>query len=531
MGPVIKRLTDPVSPCAPATGPDFLFERTRHPGIALDRVQTEGKTPLRVMKFGGTSVGDASCIRRVIGIVHGAARDHQLVVVVSAMNGVTNRLIEAASRSVEGDSSSVASILGALRQKHEMAATELISSASERDRVIRKMKELFEQADHLCREIIHMRQLTPRASDSVSSLGERLSTPIISAALGGRGVASEAIEATELVVTDACHGAAEPQMDLTRERSRTRLLSLLQRGVVPVVTGFIGATVEGTLTTLGRGGSDYSATILGAALDADEIVIWKDVDGVLTADPRLVPAARIIPEISYSQAAELAQFGAKVLHPKTLRPVIPQGIPVRIRNTFALEEHGTKISMTGPAGDVGVRTVTAMNDVALITLGGAALADAADRLSLVSAAITAVRADSLLIFQSSPASDIRVVVPSALANLAIDALSRAFANELACSQAAGITVDLNVALVTAAGWNAHDTAPLAKYVSDAVGCLSVSVTASEQDSQRANLSFVVAPKDVQAALTAIHGELGPGDVKPHTLSVKTTCCGRASSRR
>src|SRR6266545_3392561 len=234
---------------------------------------------LRVMKFGGTSVGNAECIRRVADIVARAAGEGPVVAVVSAMGGVTNRLMEAAQASTSGD----------------------------------------------------------------TSAGERLSARLLASALRESGVDATAVEAIELIVTDNHSGRAEPLMAETRERATARLEPLLAERSVPVVTGFIGATVDGKLTTLGRGGSDYSATILGAALDAKEIIIWTDVDGVLTADPRLVAEARTLQEISYNEAAELAYFGAKVLHPKTLRPVSEAGIPVWIRNSFFPQREGTKI--------------------------------------------------------------------------------------------------------------------------------------------------------------------------------------------
>ncbi len=293
----------------------------------LDRRRTERprKKPLRIMKFGGTSVGNASCIRRVVEIIREASQQSNVLVVVSAMSGVTNKLVEAATQSEAGERDQVGVIFEQLREQHDAAVAALIRSPLERKRLGQKMHAIFDEGDHLCQGTILLRELTLRARDSISSLGERLSAPLVAAALADYGVASEAIEATELVVTDSCHGAAEPRMDLTRERCQARLRPLLQQGIVPVVTGFIGATEEGVLTTLGRGGSDYSATILGSAVDADEVIIWTDVDGVLTADPRLVPAASTIPEISYLEAAELAYFGAKVLHPKTLRPVTLSG--------------------------------------------------------------------------------------------------------------------------------------------------------------------------------------------------------------
>src|ERR1700728_3178698 len=328
------------------------------------------KKPLQVMKLGGTSVGDASCIVCVCAIVKDAARKKSVLVVVSAMSGVTNRLIEAATRAEAGERDNAALLIDSLRKQHDLALNALIRNADTKKRLTRRIEALLNEATRLCDGTALIRELTPRTLDSVSSLGERLSAPLVAAALKECGVETEAIEATELIVTDGYHGAAEPAIDRTRERCEVRLRPLLQKGIVPVVTGFIGATPEGVLTTLGRGGSDYSATILGAAIAADEIIIWTDVNGVLSADPRLVPEARTIPEISYREAAELAYFGAKVLHPKTLRAVIAAKIPVWIRNSFAPERTGTKITPRGRTNGGGVKALTAIRDVALITVGG-----------------------------------------------------------------------------------------------------------------------------------------------------------------
>src|SRR5579871_304250 len=288
--------------------------------VGLLQTNAEAMRPLRVMKFGGTSVGDATCMGKVVEIILSASREFDLAVVVSAMSGVTNKLVEAASQAEAGNVERVNEILRQLRARHDTALKTLIQSPVEQKRISVRMDALFEEAERLCKGTIFLRELTPRVRDAISSLGERLSVPLIAAALQQAGVASEAIEATELVVTDSSHGAADPWLDLTRERCETRLLPLVRNGIVPIVTGFIGSTSEGVLTTLGRGGSDYSATILGAALAADDVEIWTDVDGILTADPRLVPTACTISEVSYREAAELAYFGAKVLHPKTLRP-------------------------------------------------------------------------------------------------------------------------------------------------------------------------------------------------------------------
>src|SRR5215471_6261073 len=315
------------------------------------QIRKDGNRPLRVMKFGGTSVGDASCIGRVIEIIRRASVESDVVVVVSAMAGVTNKLISAASRSEAGDYPRAVGILEELQTQHEIASRALISSPCGLDRMQRKTQAVLQQGEDLCRRTSLSRQLTPQIRDAVSSLGERLSAPLVAEALTEQGIPSEAIEATEILVTDSCFGGAEPLMDLTRDRCESRIQPLLEKGVIPVITGFLGVTVDGELTTLGRGGSDYSATILGAALPAEEVIIWTDVDGVLTSDPRLVPGACTIPAISYREAAELAHFGAKVLHPKTLRPLLHTDIPLWIRNTFSPEKSGTKVTPEGPSSD------------------------------------------------------------------------------------------------------------------------------------------------------------------------------------
>jgi len=322
------------------------------------------------MKFGGTSLGDGSCIARVVRIVGDAAAESRVVVVVSAMSGVTNRLIEAAHEARAGNSTAVAKSFAEMRSRHEEVVAALIPAVVERGGLQGKLHELFLEGERLCEATILSRELMPRILDAISGLGERLCAPIVAAALAQAGVRSEAIEATELVVTDSIHGEAEPLIESTRKRCQSRLTPLVAKGVVPVVTGFIGATEDGVLTTLGRGGSDYSATLLGAAAGADEVVIWTDVNGLLTADPKLVPEACTIPEISYREAAELAHFGAKVLHSKTLRPVLQYGIPVRIKNTFDPAVPGTKITSAGPRKASEVNTKLSTGVIAITRVGG-----------------------------------------------------------------------------------------------------------------------------------------------------------------
>jgi aspartate kinase len=471
---------------------------------------------LRVIKFGGTSVGDAYSIAKVVEIIRAAARESDVVVVASAMSGVTNRLLEAASQSEAGNERIVEHILKQLRQDHDAALNVLVQSPEEKNRIRQRTDELFQEGTRLCQGTMLLRELTLRARDAISSLGERLSVPLVAAALKESGVASQAIEATELVVTDSSHGAADPWLDLTRDRCESRLRPLLQQGIVPVVTGFIGATAEGVLTTLGRGGSDYSATILGAVLDANDVVIWTDVDGLLTADPRLVPGAQTIPEISYREAAELAYFGAKVLHPKTLRPVVQRGIPLWIRNTFAPEKPGTKITSIGNSRSGGVTALTAISDAALITVGGPGIAGVPDVLGRTFATTRELRADVLLISQSSSQNDICLVVPSSLAKRTVEELRREFAQDLAYEQVEHITLDSTVAIVTVVGKKIRNISGIVGRTFSALGRENVDTIAIAHGASECNISFVVAKKDMQTALVATHREFRLGALNSQT---------------
>jgi bifunctional aspartokinase / homoserine dehydrogenase 1 len=493
---------------------------TRRAGIFQDesvhahaerrRSERSPKKPLVVLKFGGTSVGDACCIRRVTEIIRAASRESNVAVVVSAMSGVTNKLLEAATSSETGNRSHVAAILEELRMRHSEAAEALIRSGTGRNRINRKVRTLFQEADALCQGTILLRELTLRARDAIASLGERLSARLVAAVLADSGLASEAIDATEVVVTNSCYGGAEPLVDLTRERCKTRVHPLIRQGTIPVVTGFIGATTEGIVTTLGRNGSDYSATILGAALDADEVIIWSDVDGVLTVDPRLVPGVRRIPEISYREAAELAYFGAKVLHPKTLRPLVQSGTPVWIRNTFAPERPGTKITRAGSSNGGAVKALTAIRDAALITVGGPGMLGVTDVLGRTFKATAAVQANVLLSSQSSSQNEICLVVSSALADRTVEALKREFALDLAHEKAEHVTLNPNVAIIALVGENMRSVSGIVGRTFGALDRGNINIIAIAQGSSACSISFVVPRNDMKATLIATHREFGLG---------------------
>ncbi|MFZ0967320.1 MAG: aspartate kinase [Candidatus Acidiferrales bacterium] len=461
---------------------------------------------LCVMKFGGTSVGDASCIRRAAEIARAAGERQQVVVVVSAMSGVTNRLIEGARRAEAGEEDHVSPLVHELKTQHQAALDALVQDPRARTAIASAHAGVLGELDRMLRGTALLRELTPRALDAISGIGERLSAPLLAGAITQLGRRSVPVSATEVIVTDSHHGRAEPLMAQTHARSEARLRPLLNDGVVPVVTGFIGSTLQGVQTTLGRGGSDYSATILGAALGAGETIIWTDVDGVKTADPRLVPEARTLPEISYNEAAELAYFGAKVLHPNTLRPVTAANVPVWIRNSFEPEKRGTRIMAGGKSTGGGVKALTAIRDVTLVTVGGPGIVGLTDVLARSFAATSATRANVLFVTQSSSQNDICLVIPTADEKRTVAALREAFAPEVEEHTVDHISEDRNVAIVAAVGENMRGTPGVAGRTFDALGREGINIIAIAQGSSEYNISCVVEESTMQRAVKALHAE-------------------------
>ena len=279
----------------------------------------------RILKFGGTSVADAAAVERVTGVVreHGGPRP---VVVVSALAGATDALLAAADAAADGHPRGIAPRLDALLERHARIANLLVRPEA-RKALLGGLEAARSEIARLLDRVEQEPDRRAALRDEIASYGERLSASLLAAALAGAGVAGRYVDSRHCLITDATHGRAKPLLPVTLERTRAALTPLLDDGLVPVLGGYIAATVDGITTTLGRGGSDYSAALVGAALDAREIQIWTDVSGVLTADPRVVPGARTVPSLSYAEAAELAYFGAKVLHPKTIQPAMDRDIP------------------------------------------------------------------------------------------------------------------------------------------------------------------------------------------------------------
>jgi aspartate kinase len=319
-----------------------------------------------VMKFGGTSVENAAAIERVARIVRGRVK-RKPVVVVSAMAGVTNALVRMAEAAVRRDLQSALDELSHIKQQHEVAARALTTGTS-LDQLLSNFDKNFEALELLLKGIAALVELSPRSSDLVFSYGEVLSSLMVAEAFRSAGLAAVHADSRQLIVTDNAHMAAQPNFDLTAARLQAEIGQLLTASRIPVMGGFIAGTADGTVTTLGRGGSDYSAAIIGAALSAESIEIWTDVEGMLTTDPRLCPEAQRISTISFDEAAELAYFGAKVLHPATLLPAVQNNIPVYVLNSANVASVGTCIRKEVPPSKSHFRAIAAKRGSTVINL-------------------------------------------------------------------------------------------------------------------------------------------------------------------
>lgn len=460
---------------------------------------------LLVMKFGGTSVGDADRIGHVAELVALEGAGAEIVVVVSAMGGVTDMLIRAATEASHGDREDWKGARQELARRHREVADRLLS-ASEQAQVLPRLAEEIGNFEDLCSGFALVREITPRAMDALSSLGEKMSAVLVAAALRSKGCAAEFVDSTELILTDDRFGHASPYYDETAVKTRDRLALPRRRGAIPVVTGFRGATRDGVCTTLGRGGSDYSATLVGAALDADEVWIWTDVDGVMTADPRLVPTARLVPEISYREAAELSFFGAKVLHPKTIQPVVKKQIPIWIKNTFNPSCPGTRIGTAGANARPGVKALTTVSKADLITVSGRDTLNFTELAARVFEALGRRDISTLMVTQSSADNVLCFAVHDADLLPVRGALEKAFELEMLHDYIAPPEVVPQVAIVVAVGENMKGTPGIAGRAFGALGQRGINIIAIAQGSSELSISLAVRSSDVKEAVAAIHQE-------------------------
>jgi len=458
---------------------------------------------MRVMKFGGTSVGDAARFQRVAELIalHRAS-DPQLVVVVSAMAGVTDALIRMSHQAARGEPDWIPE-LTAVRDRHQDTVRALALPEEEARALEAELQEGFERVETVLRAVAALKELSPSTADLLAGMGERWSARILAAVLRARGIPSRAIDADTFLVTDDRFGEASPDLEQTRARARALLFPLLEQRILPVVTGFIGATPEGRPTTLGRGGSDFSATILGYALDAEAVWIWTDVDGVMSADPKIVPNARTIPELSYIEAAEMAYFGAKVLHPRTLLPCIDRRIPVRILNTMNPQHPGTWI-VPEPRGNGRVKAVTLIKNLSLVTVEGRGMLGVPGVAARTFATVAELGVSILMISQSSSEQNICFVIPSPAAAQVVRALRKAFEREMARRDIEDIWAMDRVAVIAVVGAGLRATPGIAARVFNALGNGRINVLSIAQGSSEYNLSLVVAESEAEEAVRRIH---------------------------
>ena len=460
------------------------------------------------MKFGGTSVGSAEALARAAGIVlEQAPQWDRLAVVVSAMSGVTDALTRGALSAASGDGQTYRAIVTDLRARHYRAVDTLLPSDGGRAQLLAVVDEYLDEFAAFCRSVHVLGEVTPRAMDAITSLGERINVRTLAALLRQKGARSAAVDATELIVTDDTFQNAAPLMDATRTRVSTRLDPLLDEGVIPIVTGFIGATDEGVTTTLGRGGSDYSAAILGACLDADEVWTWTDVDGVMTADPRIVPDARVIPVLSYGEVGELAYFGAKVLHPRTIRPVIERGIPLWVKNTFNPTCPGTRIVGEPESASGTVKAVTAIKGLSMVTVEGRGMMGVPGIAARTFAAVASQGASVLMISQASSEQSICFVIPTETVKPVVRAIEGEMALELARRDVDRVWSLDDVVIVTAVGAGMRGTPGVAARIFGALGRGDINVVAIAQGSSECSISLVVAADAAADAVRQIHNEV------------------------
>ena len=465
---------------------------------------------IHVLKFGGTSVGSAQAISAALAIVAERARQHEVVVVVSAMSGVTDALLRSAHAAAAGNGQIVADLAVEIERKHFAAISELLADHNEIRALQQTIGGFLEEFRTLCHSVQVLGELTPRALDAIASLGERMSAPLVAAAFRRNGVKADAFDASRLIVTDDRFGDAAPEMDQTRERVRAGLLPALERGAVPVVTGFIGATERGATTTLGgRGGSDYSAAVLGAVLDAEAVHIYTDVDGVMSADPRLVPTARVIPTLSYEEIGELAFFGAKVLHPKAIRPVVERDIELVIRNTFNAQHPGTTILRQAREAEGAVKAVTAIRNLALITVAGRGMLGIPGVAARTFSAVARVSASVLMISQASSEQSICFVIPAITAEAVVGELHEELRAEVERRDIDGIISQDSVVIVTVVGAGMRGTPGVAGQVFGALGQKRINIHVIAQGSSECSISLVVDADTADTAVATIHELIVP----------------------
>jgi aspartate kinase len=459
-----------------------------------------------VMKFGGTSVGTGENIRHVAELVTQYAKnDCRVAVVVSALAGVTNKLTEIAEQAKKGDEKKIQAFTKELAEKHLVAVSKAIVNKQLQKETEKIVANTISELNKVLTGICYVGELTPKSRDYVLSFGERLSAPIVCGALRDLKFEAQFFTGKDAgIVTDSNFGEADPLMDYTTHRIRLTILPLLEKGIIPVVTGYIAADQDGVVTTLGRGGSDYTATVLGVALAADEVWIWTDVDGIMTTDPKIIPSAKKLSLLSYQEAAEMAIFGAKAMHPRALEPVIKASVPVRIRSVFHPDNDGTLI-MKEPAikSTEVVKAVALIKDVAMLNVSGGGMVGAPGSYAKVFEVLGKNDINVMMISTAVSEANMSLVVRRSLLGRALSTLEIALLGRGLVSE---VTAEDDVCVVAVMGANMQGTLGVASRLFTTVARAGVNIRMIAQGSSELNISFVVKEKDGEATVRAIHKE-------------------------
>ncbi|HUG54093.1 MAG TPA: aspartate kinase [Vicinamibacteria bacterium] len=459
---------------------------------------------VEVHKFGGASLADAAAFAHAVRIV--GQQKGKLVIVVSAMAGTTDLLLEGGEKARAGDPKPLSAVADRLRERHAETARALVEAGTVRDALLAVIEASMTELATLAQGIAIVRELTPRTRDELVARGERLSAHVFSAALHAAGYASAYVDALQLVRTDGHFGNAAPDLPATDKAVRRVLLPLLRSGTIPVVPGFFGSAPDGQLATLGRGGTDVTAVLLGRALGAREVSLWKDVPGLLTADPRTVPDARLIPQLNVREAAELAYHGARALHPRALTPILGRDVRVRVRPFADPASTGTEVSSRRTLVRYPVKAVSAVKDQALITVAGNGMLGVPGIAARAFGAMHRSAISVSLISQASSEHSICFTVPQANAARARTALLEAFADEIARREIDGVEVRPGMATLAVVGPGMATTPGVVPRVFEALSSASINVVSIAQGSSELNLSVVVEGKDSPRAQQQIHNE-------------------------
>ena len=497
------RRTPPTPPCPPAhrQSPSVPVP-IRYPTRMTAGPERSPQQPvprLLVMKFGGTLMGDSAAVRHSASLVaRSTAQGTRVVVVVSAMTGVTNGLLRLADAAEAGDIAHANDEIAAMRTRHFTAAQELGAAPdSETVRDIREMHETLRQAVY---GVYLLRELTPRSRDLIVSFGERLSAPLMTLALHSLGLGTHHLTGGQAgILTDTHFGNAKP-LPGTYQRVRDRLEGLLAAGLTPVVAGFMGETEKGATTTLGRGGTDFSATIVGAALHADEVWAWKDVDGVMSADPRAVPRAQNIAQLSYGEVMELAYFGAKVLHPLAVTPLQEHGIPLRVKSAADPDFQGTLVtaeSATVPGQSV--KAVTAIKGVSIITVSGAGILGVPEVVAEIFQTLARENITLLMVSQSSSMSNVSLAIQSGSADRTVAALRTPLAG-----RELQVDIQEGVAVLAIVGAGMRGMRGVSARLFSALAAQDINILMISQGSSELNISVAIEGQDVDVATREVH---------------------------